>query len=77
MKKLNPIKSALKLHDDSSEKFSEEFTAQSPASAERFATEEATAAGVTLEPKAARALVGFVRKQVDALVEEGRWAPRR
>ena len=27
--------------------------------------------------KAARALVGFVRKQVDALVEEGRWAPRR
>ena len=27
--------------------------------------------------KAARALVGFVRKQVDALVAEGRWAPRR
>ena len=26
--------------------------------------------------KAARALVGFVRKQVDALVAEGRWAPR-
>jgi hypothetical protein len=26
--------------------------------------------------KAARALVGFVRKQVDTLVEEGRWAPR-
>ena len=27
--------------------------------------------------KAARALVGFVRKQVDALVAQGRWAPRR
>jgi LysR family transcriptional regulator, nitrogen assimilation regulatory protein len=27
--------------------------------------------------KAARALVGFVRKQVDALVAEGRWAPMR
>jgi LysR family nitrogen assimilation transcriptional regulator len=26
--------------------------------------------------KAARALVGFVRKQVDTLVAEGRWAPR-
>ena len=26
--------------------------------------------------KAARALVGFVRKQVDALVAEGRWTPR-
>ena len=26
--------------------------------------------------KAARALVGFVRKQVDALVVQGRWAPR-
>jgi LysR family nitrogen assimilation transcriptional regulator len=27
--------------------------------------------------KAARALVGFVRKQVDTLVAEGRWAPKR
>ena len=27
--------------------------------------------------KAARALVGFVRKQVDMLVEEERWAPKR
>ena len=27
--------------------------------------------------KAARALVGFVRKQVDALVAQGRWAPKR
>ena len=27
--------------------------------------------------KAARALVGFVRKQVDALVAEGRWTPKR
>ncbi len=27
--------------------------------------------------KAARALVGLVRKQVDALVAQGRWAPRR
>lgn len=27
--------------------------------------------------KAAGALVGFVRKQVDTLVAEGRWAPRR
>jgi LysR family nitrogen assimilation transcriptional regulator len=27
--------------------------------------------------KAARALVGFVRKQVDALVAEGRWTPRQ
>ena len=27
--------------------------------------------------KAARALVGFVRKQVDTLVAEGRWTPRR
>ena len=27
--------------------------------------------------KAARALVGFVRKQVDALVAQGRWAPSR
>lgn len=27
--------------------------------------------------KAARALVGFVRKQVDALVAEGRWSPKR
>jgi LysR family nitrogen assimilation transcriptional regulator len=26
--------------------------------------------------KAAKALVGFVRKQVDTLVAEGRWAPR-
>ncbi|HWQ37943.1 MAG TPA: LysR substrate-binding domain-containing protein [Burkholderiales bacterium] len=27
--------------------------------------------------KAARALVGFVRKQVDALVADGRWSPKR
>jgi LysR family nitrogen assimilation transcriptional regulator len=27
--------------------------------------------------KAARALVGFVRKQVDTLVAEGRWSPKR
>jgi LysR family nitrogen assimilation transcriptional regulator len=27
--------------------------------------------------RAAKALVGFVRKQVDALVAEGRWVPRR
>jgi LysR family nitrogen assimilation transcriptional regulator len=27
--------------------------------------------------KAARALVGFVRKQVDSLVAEGRWSPQR
>ena len=27
--------------------------------------------------KAARALVGFVRKQVDTLVAQGRWAPKR
>ena len=27
--------------------------------------------------KAARALVGFVRKQVDGLVAEGRWSPNR
>jgi LysR family nitrogen assimilation transcriptional regulator len=26
--------------------------------------------------KAARALVGFVRKQVDVLVAQGRWAPK-
>ncbi|MEO8005241.1 MAG: LysR substrate-binding domain-containing protein, partial [Betaproteobacteria bacterium] len=26
--------------------------------------------------KAARSLTGFVRRQVDALVTEGRWAPR-
>jgi LysR family nitrogen assimilation transcriptional regulator len=27
--------------------------------------------------KAARALVGFVRRQVDALVAGGRWTPQR
>ena len=39
------------------EKYTEEFSAQSPASAEKFAMDEAAAAGVKLDPKAARALV--------------------